>query len=152
MLGAVKAFAHDRSRAVPQVDSMVRGTPLFLIIKGIRSQKIAGAAIARQETEAVALCSEGNPAGADVLGFSCCGCFRANSPLAAYGGCYPRQWQIVLVLQFCTVRIPCRERMVPTTPPMWRRLDKKSQGMLEPEPSRTPLLQGCGDNSRGSSS
>ena len=69
MLGAVKAFAHDRSRAVPQVDSMVRGTPLFLIIKGIRTQKIAGAAIACLGTEPCPVFRRKAQPGADVLGF-----------------------------------------------------------------------------------
>jgi hypothetical protein len=41
---------------------MVRGTPLFLITKGIRSQKIAGAAIARQETEALPCVPKETPA------------------------------------------------------------------------------------------
>jgi hypothetical protein len=47
-----------------------------------------------------ALCPEENPSPGRA-GLSCCGCFRGNSPLAAYGGCYT-QWQIVLVLQICT--------------------------------------------------
>jgi len=50
---------------------------------------------------------EENPAWDWRVGASCCGCFRANGPLAAYAGRRPCQWQIVLVLQFCTLRIPC---------------------------------------------
>ena len=48
---------------------MVRGTPLFLIIKGIRSQKIAGAAIARQETEALPCVPKETQPGLTCWGF-----------------------------------------------------------------------------------